>query len=74
MSSQPLPMDRAAQQKRAARRSDALYVAGAVLVTVGVGMFRIRLGMIVAGGFCLLLPLLEISGSFIRGLRTPRRG
>ena len=62
-------------KRRAEFRSDALYVAGAVLVTTGVSMVRIRWGLIAAGFFCMLLPLLELATGFIRGLRNvqPRR-
>lgn len=58
---------------RAAKRSDALYFAGATLVTAGAAMFRVRDGLIVAGAFLLLLPLMELIASFIRGLRTQPR-
>lgn len=56
--------------KKAARRSDVLYFAGAALVTAGVSMIRIRYGLITLGAFCLLLPMLELATSFIRGLRA----
>jgi hypothetical protein len=74
MSAQPIPIakqEQIAKKQRADFRSDALYVAGAVLVTAGVALIRVRLGLIVGGCFCLLLPLLEIVGSFIKGLRRP---
>ena len=58
---------------RAAKRSDALYFAGAALVTVGASLFRIRTGLIAAGCFLLLLPVLEIGGIFIRSLRPASR-
>lgn len=80
MSSQPVPLDRAPrpkaieQQKKAAaqeRRSDALYIAGAVLVAAGLGCIRFYLAPIALGVFCLVLPLLELTTGFIRGLRAP---
>jgi len=33
-------------------------------------MIRIRYGLIALGAFCLLLPMLELATSFIRGLRA----
>ena len=54
---------------RAARRSDALYFSGAILCTMGAGMYQIRIGLIVAGCFLLLIPMIELAASFIRGLR-----
>ena len=66
--------EEARKQARAANRSDALYFAGAALVTAGAAMWRLRDGLIAAGCFLLLLPLLEVFASFIRGLRTPPRG
>lgn len=78
MSTQPVPINHLrqsdemkAKQKRAARRSDALYVAGAVLVAAGLGCIRLYLAPIALGAFCLLLPLLELATGFIRGLRAP---
>ena len=62
------------KQERAARRSDYLYFAGAALVTAGAARSSLRAGFITAGAFLLLLPLLELVGSFIRGLRGPQRG
>ena len=77
MSAQPIPITKqeelAKQKRRAEFRSDALYVAGAVLVTTGVCMVRISWGLIAGGMFCMLIPLLELATGFIRGLRTPRR-
>jgi hypothetical protein len=76
MSSNPVPINRqqreqldAKARKRASWRADALYVCGAALVTSGVGLAKIKFGLIAAGGFCLLLPVLELTSSFIRGLR-----
>lgn len=76
MSTQPMPASppiRKEEQERIRRRSedrsDLLYFAGAALVTAGVGMIRIRYGLIAAGTFLLFLPLLELATSFIRGLR-----
>ena len=81
MSAQPMPAspqirkeEQERLRRRSERRSDVLYFAGAALVTVGVGMIRIRYGLIAAGTFLLLLPLLELATSFIRGLRGQRRG
>jgi len=59
-------------RKKAERRADILYVAGAVLVTIGMGMARMRYGFITAGAFCVLLPLMELVSGFIKGLRAPR--
>jgi hypothetical protein len=79
MSSQPIQMpipkqeELAKAKRRAALRSDLLYLAGAVLVTIGVGLIRVKFGLITAGGFCLLPPGLELASGFIRGLRTQRR-
>jgi hypothetical protein len=82
MSAQPTPIaqqprsaeDRAALLKKQAdqaRRSDAFYIAGAVLVAAGLGWIRIYLAPIALGCFCLLFPLLELTTGFIRGLRAP---
>jgi hypothetical protein len=75
MSAQPVPIDKQQEEvkrrRRAEFRSDALYVAGALLVTAGMAMIRIRWGFIAAGLFCMLLPLLELATGFIRGLKAP---
>jgi hypothetical protein len=80
MSSQPIPIGSNRQQhetellkkrERAARRSDTLYIAGAVLVAAGLGLIRIYLAPIALGVFCLILPGLELATGFIRGLRAP---
>lgn len=60
---------KSAEEKRA-RRSDALYFSGAVLITAGIAAFNWKLGIISAGQFCIALPALEIISGFIRGLRT----
>jgi hypothetical protein len=82
MSSQPTQMpvspqvrkdDQERKRARAARTSDLLYFAGAALVTVGAGMHSIRIGLITAGAFLLLMPMLELATSFIRGVRGQRR-
>jgi hypothetical protein len=73
MSSSPVPINRQTREQqaraRASWRADALYVCGAALVATGLGLVKIRFGLIAAGGFCLLLPVLELTSSFIRGLR-----
>lgn len=61
----------AKKKRRAEIRTDALYVAGALLVTAGVAKIRPSWGLIAAGFFCMLLPLLELATGFIRGLRMP---
>lgn len=58
------------QMQRQARKSDALYIGGSVLVTVGVILFSVRAGLIVGGAFCLFLPMLEVLSGFVRGLRS----
>jgi len=83
MSAQPIPIaakqqEELAKRRRAERRSDVLYVVGALMVTAGVSLFRIRWGLIAGGFFCMLLPMLELATGFIRGIRalrttTPRR-
>jgi hypothetical protein len=74
-SSQVLKEEQARKIERAALRSDVLYFSGAALVTAGAALFQARLGLIAAGCFLLLIPLLELVASFIRGLRAaPHRG
>lgn len=58
------------QLKRQARRSDLLYIAGAALVTAGVGLVKLKFAPIAAGAFCLLPPLLELAIGFVRGVRA----
>ena len=78
MSTQPVSITRPqnpaeelkAQQRRAARRSDALYWAGVVLVACGLGFIRFYLAPITIGFFCLVFPMLELATGFIRGLRA----
>ena len=66
-------MEKAAQ-RRSSLRDDVLYIAGAVLVTMGLGELRIYLAFISLGAFCLLTPLLGLAQSFLRGIRPqPRR-
>ncbi|HEY3972332.1 MAG TPA: hypothetical protein VGM18_04960 [Candidatus Sulfotelmatobacter sp.] len=57
-------------KRRSELRDDVLYVAGALLVTAGVGLLRISWAFIAAGFFCMLLPLLQLATGFIRGLRS----
>jgi hypothetical protein len=74
------PAEKAKREKEAAEaakakrrnelRQDSLYIAGAVLVTIGVGMIRVKFALMTAGAFCLLFPLLEVASGFIRGLRA----
>ena len=75
----PVPINRQqqtdelkAKQKRAAQRSDALYIAGAVLIAAGLGWIRLYLAPIALGVFCLVFPVLELATGFIRGLRRTR--
>lgn len=71
-SGQKQKQEEAAQAKRRSElRSDALYIVGAMLVTAGVAMVRVKLALMTAGAFCLLFPLLELATGFIRGLRIP---
>lgn len=78
MSTQPVvPITQNKEQREQARRraeirSDVLYATGGVLVSIGLGMIRVRYGLIAAGGFCLLAPLLELASAFLKGLRAPR--
>jgi hypothetical protein len=60
---------KAAAKKRAERRSDVLYIAGAALITIGAGMIRIYLAPIAAGCFAMLLPMMEVVTAFVRGVR-----
>jgi hypothetical protein len=67
------PEEILAARRRHETKSDGLYVAGAVLVVLGIATMRgggIALAAIAAGVFCLFLPLTEILMSFIRGLRS----
>jgi hypothetical protein len=64
----PNAQQQAAQQKHS-RTADVLYIVGACLVTIGVGLHAVRFGLIAAGTFCLLLPALELAAGFISGLR-----
>jgi hypothetical protein len=81
MKTQPVAIDRPvqpeelkAQRRRAALRSDALYIVGAVLVAAGLGEVRFFLAPIALGLSCLIFPVLELATGFIRGLRLlPRR-
>ena len=62
------------QHERQAQRSDALYVAGAAFVSVGVGFYSWKISLVVVGMFCLLPPVLELASGFLKGMRyTPRR-
>lgn len=61
----------AKKKRRSELRTDALYIVGALLVTAGIATLRISWGLIAAGFFCMLLPLLELATGFIRGLRIP---
>jgi hypothetical protein len=73
MSSSPVPINQQKREQqaraRASWRADALYICGAALVATGLGLVKVRFGLIASGGFCLLLPVLELTSSFIRGLR-----
>jgi hypothetical protein len=83
VSTQPVAINRQQQAdelklqlKRSARRSDALYISGAVLVAAGLGWIRLYLAPIALGAFCLVFPALELATSFVRSLRSshaPRR-
>jgi hypothetical protein len=77
MSTQPISIDRPtpaelrARRTRASRRSDALYIGGAILVAAGLGCIRFYLAPIALGAFCLVFPVLELVTGFLRGLRSP---
>jgi hypothetical protein len=58
-----------AETKRHNAHSDALYVGGALLVSLGIGMIRIRYGVIAAGVLALIPPMLELASGFLKGLR-----
>ena len=62
--------DHELQAKRQERRSDALYIAGAAVVTLGVGLMEWKWALIVGGAFLLLTPMLGLASSFIKGLRV----
>lgn len=78
MSAQPVSLNRGtpnadelkAQQRRHARRADALYIAGALLVVMGAGMIRLYLAPIAAGVFCLVFPVIDLLTGFTRGARA----
>jgi hypothetical protein len=70
--SQPEREKLAIAAKRKDQRSDILYYAGSALVAVGLGTIRIGFGLIAAGAFCLLPPVLELASGFLKGLRAPR--
>jgi hypothetical protein len=77
MSTSPLPVRRmpdTAEQKqhrdRAALRSDAMYFAGAWLMSAGAWLFRHWVGLVVFGLFLALPPLLELASGFLKGLRS----
>lgn len=67
---QKVKTQRELQAKRQALRSDVLYVAGAAVVTIGVGLMEWKWSLIVGGAFLLLPPVLELASGFIKGLRT----
>jgi hypothetical protein len=79
MSTQPVSIsqpttqaeDAKIQRQRAERRSDALYIAGGVLISAGLGFVRFYLAPIALGIFCLVFPALELITGFIRVLRAP---
>jgi UPF0716 family protein affecting phage T7 exclusion len=77
MSTQPLQMPKTqaqeAERRKAGRRSDRMYFSGAALVTAGAALFRVHYGLIAAGLFLLLPPMLELASSFLRGLRLRSR-
>lgn len=74
MSAQPVPISKheevAQAKRRASFREDAMYLAGAVLITAGAGMIRPWAGLFAAGFFFLLVPMLQIVTGFVRGLRA----
>lgn len=77
MSAQPIPIEKAAELARARRhaevRADALYVVGASLVTIGIGLMEFKFALIVAGCFCLLPPVLQLASGFLKGIRPIAR-
>lgn len=62
------------KREQAAKRDDLLYFAGSGCVTAGASLFSIRMGFIAAGCFLLLLPVLALISSFVRGMKTQPRG
>lgn len=51
---------------------DCLYWSGAALVSLGLlfdGPNGLTHGLVAAGGFCLLIPVLPIVQGFVKGLR-----
>jgi hypothetical protein len=73
MSAQPMPRPVPEQEierrKKHSNKADVLYVVGALLVTAGVSLIKVHYGLIVAGGFCMLMPLLELAVGFVRGIK-----
>ena len=70
----PKPEEILAARRRQEAKLDGLYVAGAVLVVVGIATMRgggLAYAAIAGGAFCLFFPVTEILMSFIRGLRSP---
>lgn len=60
--------------ERKDKRSDILYYAGSIFIAAGLGMIRVSYGLIAAGAFCLLPPMLELASGFLKGLRSgPQR-
>lgn len=66
----PTPGQIEQAKRRASRRDDGLYIAGAIFVTLGLGLIRLYLAPIALGCFCLLTPLLGLTQSFLRGVRA----
>lgn len=46
-----------------------MFYFGAAMISIGVTILRPACGLITAGAFVVLLPLLEIASGFVRGLR-----
>jgi len=76
MSTQPTPMPKPAptkeeRQKRQEKLSDRMYFLGAAAIALGFGFFHPRpaFGLIAAGAFLALPPLLDLLSAFIRGIR-----
>ena len=74
MSAQPRPpIPIRGPNRRREYLSDGLYLAGAALVVIGLALGnRYSHALEAAGGFVLLMPVLELASSFIRGLRYRR--
>ena len=69
---QPISDPAKKKLKRAEIHADVMYFAGAGLVTLGVSLRNIPAGLVTLGAFLLLMPLLQLASSTIKGLRVGR--